>query len=136
MAFIKIVESNDAFPWHPVNEETGEKYDSVFKLRIVPDEEDAQIRKRHTRPQWEKKTRRMVDKLDDAAYLTDILDYAIVDWSGIQSATKGTDLPCTSDLKARLPEKWKAEIIRLCSGKEAGDVIAKADQEKKVLSSI
>jgi hypothetical protein len=34
-----------------------------------------------------------------------------------------------------LPEKWKAEIFRLCSAKEAGDVVAadKADQEKKAL---
>lgn len=136
MAFITIVDSDEAFPWQPVNEESGQAYESSFELRIVPDEVDKEIRKRHTRPTWEKKSRRMVDKLDDAAYIADVLDYAIVGWSHIKASTTGQDLPCSTEMKARLPERWKAEVLRLCSGKEAGELAeTKADQEKKVSKS-
>ena len=132
MAFITIVDTDDAFPWQPVDEESGKAYESSFELRIVPDDADKEIRKRHTRPTWEKKSRRMVDKLDDAAYIADILDYAIVGWSHIKASTTGQDVPCSTEMKARLPEKWKAEILRLCSGKEAGELAeTKAEQEKK-----
>ncbi len=135
MAFITIVETDDAFPWQPTDEESGKKYDSVFSLRIVPDEVDRDIRKRHTHPTWQKKTRSMVDKLDDASYIADIIDYAIVGWSNIKAAGTGADLPCTAAMKTRLPERWKSEVLRLCSGKEAGDVVAAAEQEKKDLKT-
>lgn len=136
MAFITVVETDDAFPWQPTDDETGKKYDSVFSLRIIPDEVDKEIRKRHTRQTFQKKTRSMVDKLDDANYISDLIDYAIVGWSGLKAATTGADLPCTAEMKARLPEKFKADILRLCSGKEAGDVVAAAEQEKKASKSI
>lgn len=136
MAFITIVETDEAFPWQPIDEESGKPYESSFSLRIVPDDIDRDIRKKHTRPSFEKKTRRMVDKLDDASYIADVIDYAIVGWTGIKAATTGAELPCTADMKGRLPEKWKAEILRLCSGKEAGDVVAAAEQEKKASKPI
>lgn len=129
--FIQIVPDDDAFEWQPLDEESGKPYDSTFSLRIVSDEIDKEIRKRHTRDRWEKKTRQMRPTLDDAAYITDILDHAIVGWAGIKNAKTGAELPCNADMKARLPERWKAEILRLCSGKEAGDVIAKAEDTKK-----
>lgn len=133
MAFITVVDTDGPFPWQPVDEESGKPYESAFQLRIVPDEVDKEIRKRFTRPVWEKKTRRMIDKLDEAAYIADLLDYAIVGWSNIKASSTGRDLECTSEMKTRLPERWKSEIIRLCSGKEAGELsAAKADEEKKV----
>lgn len=135
MAFITIVETDEAFAWQPTDEESGKKYDSVFSLRIIPDDVDKDIRKRHTKQVWQKKTRSMVDKLDEPSYIADLIDYAIVGWSGMKAASTGADLPCSTDMKGRIPEKFKAEVLRLCSGKEAGDVVAAAEQEKKALKS-
>jgi hypothetical protein len=130
--FIQIIDTDDAFDWTPVNEDTTEPYASTFQLRLVTDEADQEIRKQHTRATWDKKQRRTVDKLNEPAYVSDVLDHAILGWTGIKAAKSGAELPCTSAMKARLPEKWKAEILRLCSGKEAGDVVAQVEQEKKV----
>lgn len=135
MAFITIVETDEAFAWQPTDEDSGKKYDSVFSLRIVPDEVDKDIRKRHTKQVWQKKTRSMVDKLDEPSYIADLIDYAIVGWSGMKAASTGAELPCSTEMKTRIPEKFKAEVLRLCSGKEAGDVVAAAEQEKKALKS-
>lgn len=135
MAFVKILDDDVPFEWRPTDEETATQLESAFQLRVVPDEVDREIRKRHTRPTWDKKQRRMVDKLDDALYVADVIDFAIVGWTNVQSARSGQALPCTSDLKARLPEKWKAEVLRLCSGKEGGEVVARGEQEKKPSAS-
>ncbi len=132
--FIKIVDTDDAFDWTPVNEENGKAYDSSFQLKIVTDDDDKALRKKHTHQVFDKKQRRMVDKLDEASYIIEVLEVAIVGWKGITSATTGAELPCTNDLKGRLPEKWKADILRLCAGKEAGEVVS-ADQEKKALKT-
>jgi hypothetical protein len=110
--------------------------ESTFQLRIVSDDTDAELRKTHTKQVWDKKQRRTVDKLNEGAYIVALLDYAIVGWSGIKDARTGDDVACTAALKARLPEKVKAEILRLCAAKEAGDVVSKAEQEKKVSASI
>jgi hypothetical protein len=134
--FITIVETDEAFDWTPVNEDTGEAYTSTFQLRLVTDEADQEIRKRHTRPVWDKKQRRTIDKLNEPAYVAEVVDHAIVGWTGIKAAASGAELPCTSAMKARLPEKWKAEILRLCSGKEAGEVVAQTEQEKKRSATI
>lgn len=132
MAFIKIVESDEAFEWSPVHEEKGEPYESVFQLRLVTDDVDGALRKKATGRIKDERSRMMVDKLRESEYIAAVLDYAIVGWRGVQSAESGKELPCTTALKARLPERWKAEILRLCAGKEAGDVVAHSDQEKKV----
>lgn len=132
--FIQIVDTDDAFDWTPVNEETGQPYESTFQLKLVTDDTDSVLRKHHTRQVFDKKQRRMVDKLDETAFIIDVLDAAIVGWTGIKASSTGDPLPCTKAMKGRLPEKLKAEILRLCAGKEAGDVVS-ADQEKKALKS-
>jgi hypothetical protein len=126
--FVQIIDTDDAFDWQPINDDTGQPYDSVFQLRIITDEVDKDLRKRRTKSVLDRKKHQMVDKLDEAAYVGDLLEHAIVGWSGIKG-TKGNDVPCTPDMKTRLPERWKTEILRMCAGKEGGAVAA--DQEKK-----
>lgn len=133
--FIQIVETDDAFDWTPLDDETGKPYQSTFQLRVVSDDADQDLRRRHTRAVLDKRQRKMVQTLDEAAYIADLLDYAIVGWAAVRSATTGLDLACSAPMKARLPERWKAEILRLCAGKEAGDVVAQREQEKKVSKS-
>ncbi len=134
--FIQIVDTDDAFDWTPVNEETGQPYESTFQLKLVTDDIDKELRKKHTRPVWDKKQRRTLDKLDESAFVIDLLDAAIVGWKGVKAASTGLELPCTAAMKARLPEKWKAEVLRLCAAKEGGDVVSQAVQEKKASKPI
>jgi hypothetical protein len=136
MAFINIVETDESFTWRPVDDATGEPYESALELKIVSDETTKDLRRKHTKPTFDPKTRARMDKLDDFAYVADILDTAIVSWTGVKNAKTGEELPCTSALKARLPERWKAEIFRLCVAKEAGDVVSQSAQEKKVSETI
>lgn len=131
MAFITIVGTDEAFPWTPIDDKTGQPYESSFSLRIVPDEKDEEFRRKHTRISWDK--HRRVEQLNQAAYAADLIDYAIVTWSAVKDPA-GAEVVCTPAMKARLPEKWKAEILRLCSLKEAGEVLA--DQEKKLSKTI
>src|SRR5262249_49097798 len=109
--FVSIVEDDRPFDWSPVDEESGETYESVFQLRIVDDDTDKVIRKRHTRQVFDKKLRRTVDQLELAGYLADVIDFAIVGWTKVKNARTGDELACTAALKTRLPEKWKAEIL-------------------------
>lgn len=136
MTFIAIVETDDSFPYQPIDESTGQPYDSVLDLRIVSDKKNEELQKANTSQAWDKKSHRMVDRLNNFKYTEDLLDYAIVGWQGVKSATTGADLPCTPELKTRLPEKWKVEVIRLCLAKEAGDVVSKATEEKKLSAPI
>lgn len=132
MSFITIVETDEAFDWRPTS--GGEPMDSAFRLRIVPDDARKKIRKENTHKTFVQ--HRPVDELSEEAYEADLLDYAIVDWSGIKAAGTGEDVPCTKAMKIRLPLKWKIEIMRLCAAKEAGDMIAEATEEKKRSASI
>jgi hypothetical protein len=132
MAFIHVVDNDESFTWTPTDPSTGEPYESSFDLRIVSDDAVKDLRKKYTKQVFSKDDRKMVDRLDDVGYVGAVLDYAITGWRGIKAATTGEELPCTAAMKARLPERWKAEIFRLCAAKEAGDVVARADEEKKL----
>ena len=131
MACIAILDSDEPFDWSPIKPETGERSESVFSLRIVTDEVDRKLRLAHTRPAFDKTLRAMVDQLDLSAYTLAVIDAAIVDWRNVKAASTGADLPCTVAMKARLPERLKSEILRLCANKEGGEVMAAAAEEKK-----
>lgn len=134
MSFIQIVDSDESFDWSPIDEATGKPYESSFALRVVNDDVDKEIRKKHTKKYWDKGRR--VEEFDQASYVIDVLDYAIVGWTNVKNAKTGEPVTCTTAMKARLPEKWRSEVLRLCAGKEAGDVLAQAEQEKKRFTSI
>ncbi len=97
---------------------TPEGTQSTFELRIVPDDVEKEARKQATRKEWDKGQR--TESFDVHAFLARILDYAIVDWTGIKvrDANGVSELPCTKANKLLLPEKVKSEINRLCLGKE------------------
>lgn len=127
--FIEIVTTDEAFEWRPVDEKSGQPYASVFQLRQISDDVDQRIRKAHTTKWWDKGRR--VEETDQASFAIALLDYAIVGWTHVKDARTGDELPCTAAVKARLPERWRVEIQRLCYLKEAGEVVARATQEKK-----
>lgn len=136
MAFITVIDADEPFRWQPRDDDTGLLSETAFMLRIVPDDVDADIRKRNSPKTWEKKSRQMVRELNTPLYISDVIDYAIVSWTDLKHAITGGDMPCTAKVKALLPEKWKSEILRLCSGKEAGDFLSSIEHEKKASKPI
>ena len=134
MGFVSILTDTAPFDWSPEDAQ-GKLTDTVFSLQLIDDAVDEQLTKRHTKPVFDKKQRKMVPTLDAAAYYRDVLQTAILDWRGLKDARTGQDVACTDALKALLPERVKLEIIRLCAGKEGGEAVA-ADQEKKLSATI
>ena len=127
--FIEVVEDGEVRDWQYTNPETGQQFDSVFHLRVAPDEIQKVWRKKYTTREFNRGQR--VENVDWVKYNQDALDYCIVGWEGVRA--KGTDLPCEREWKLRLPEMIKAEIIRLCVGKELGqvgvDAVAAVDED-------
>ena len=133
MAFLTIIEDDQTFEYQPFDLTSGQRMESVFVLRIVPDSVMKDLRQQYTKPVWEQHQR--IERMDDMAFGRALVDYAIVDWRGIKSARSDDDLPCTPEMKAKLPETVKADIIRLCAAKEAGAAVREAAEEKKRSSS-
>jgi len=111
--YIEIV--TDTFDWNPEGTKT------TFKLRIVDDATEKKFR-RESQPKAKWVRGRQVDNFDQHAFVNKCLDYAIVEWSGVRH--KGVEFPCTTANKLFLPETVKTEIIRLCLGKQAGELVA------------
>jgi hypothetical protein len=122
--FIEIVENNDIVGWQYVNPDTKQQYDSQFNLRVADKDVQKKWKKKYTRVEMSRSGRQEI--VDWAGYNEDALDFCIVGWTGVRR--KGVDLPCEREWKLLLPEMVKAEIIRLCIGKELGQ--AQADEQQ------
>lgn len=133
MGFLKIIEDDETFEYAPVDPTTGVRMDTVFTLRLVPDEKLKDWRRTLTVRTFE--NHNPVTRVDEMQFAAHLVDYAIVSWSGLRSARDDKELPCTAEMKAKLPETVKADIIRMCGAKEAGAEVAKAVEEKKLSKS-
>lgn len=117
---IEIVDEGDVHPWHYRDPQTKRRYNSVFNLRVIPKEVENRLRKKHNRFEFVRGAR--VDDFQSADFVADVIDYAVQGWSGV--TTNGREIPCTKETKVRLPEPIKAEIVRLCLGRELGMALA------------
>ena len=133
MAFISIVEEQDTFLYHPVDPSTGQQTETTLTLRIVPDDQLKILRRKHTQTKWEHGQR--VETIEPISYGCDLVDYAIVDWTGVKAKSTGGELPCERKYKLLLPERVQGEVIRRCAGKEGGDEDS-AVASKKLSASI
>ena len=91
--------------------------DAVLTLRVPGDPQVDVFRKRNRSTKWV--NGQHVEEFDAFAFAADIVDASIVCWVGVV-AQGGQALPCERATKLMLPEKVKAEVVRLCLGKEAG----------------
>lgn len=124
-SFITIIENpRDTFRWHYSDPDTGQRFDTEFELRLIPDDTNTVFRKRHTRTEWKNGQRR--EEVNGDGYGDDLIDYAIVGWQGMYAVNREgqkSEIPCERRYKVMLPEKLKAEVIRLCLGKELGQAL-------------
>jgi hypothetical protein len=117
---IEIVQPDDVRDYQFVDPDTKVKYDSVFQIRVVPNDEQKKMRKRATT--FENTRRGREERFDWQSFVEECLDYAITGWKKVQM--KGQDLPCERQYKSMLPEIVRAEIVRLCVGRELGEIQA------------
>ena len=134
MSFISILTGSEPFEWSP-DDEQGKPSETVLVLQIITDDMDTELRKAHTRPVLDKKSRRMIPTLDDSGYTAAVIDAAIVNWRGVTDARTGAEIPCSEAMKRLIPERIKLDVLRLCAGKEGGAVVA-AEAEKKRSATI
>lgn len=106
MAFIEIVEDQETFEL-----EIG---DSVLTLRRFDSEVYKKIEKKHTKREKNYRTGQVIKDVDEYAVNLDLLDYMIIDWRGIKSPTTGEDVPCTKEVKQKLPGSVKIQITEAC----------------------
>jgi hypothetical protein len=117
---IEIVQPNEVRKYQFVDPDTKVKYDSVFDIRVVPN--DTQKRYRQEATTYEQTRRGREERFDWQGFVEKCLDYCIVNWTGVRH--EGKELPCESVYKNMLPEIVKSEIVRLCVGRELGEIQA------------
>lgn len=128
MGFIHIVDETDTITWQPESED-GTKLDSVLTLQVLSDKQLSDLRKRHNKTAFKHGQR--VEDFDSFGFTNDVVDAAIVGWTGVFRGGTDDPLPCTREVKLRLPERLKIEVVRLCAGREAGRLYEGGAAESK-----
>jgi len=128
---IVIVDADETFPWR-----WDDLPGTLFTLRIVDDDKHTQLRRENTKIKTDRTGRHEVtdwNAVGEASLL-----HAIVGIGGLKRRVReatvdvdfdALDYAAQSRIKALLPERCKAEILRICVGKEAGEAAA---AEKKL----
>ena len=111
--FIEIIEDQETFEL-----EIGE---SAFTLRRFDSETYRKIEKKHTKREKNLRTGQIFREVDEYAVNEDLMDYMIVGWRGIKSPTTGNDVPCTKEMKNKLPGSVKVQIIDACDADSITD---------------
>jgi len=115
--FIQIVEDGaPPFPWQWTSD--AGKMDTQFMLKVLPEVRTDALREKHTTQVWNKRSHQKEDKFDRMAYLADVLDEGITSWTGLVRMGTQEELPCVREIKNRLPEACKLDILRVVVGKE------------------
>lgn len=117
--FIELVEDEDVLPWRFTDPTTKITYASEFQLRVVPNSLKRLWEKEHTDTSYTRRGKQ--EDFNWGPWVDQCLDYAIVGWDGVRR--RGQELPCTPENKLKLPEIIRAEIVRLCVGKELGEIM-------------
>lgn len=106
MGFIEIVEEEETFELF-----MGE---TKFTLRRFDSETYKDIERKHTKRHKNFRQGGFISEIDDYAVNEDLLDYMIVGWEGVKSPTTGQDVPCTREMKLKLPNTAKVQIVEAC----------------------
>jgi hypothetical protein len=128
-----VTDTDDVFPYRP-KDDAGNEYGSTLYLRIVPEEVQEALRKKHTR--MKKRRGGAVPEVDIQAAADDEIDYAITSWGSIngvrlvEGRKEVFPLECTRQNKLKLPERIKTDVYRMCSNRELGDALTEDDGDE------
>lgn len=106
MSFIEIIEDQETFEL-----KIGK---STLTLRRFDTDIFKEIEKRHTTRTKNLRQGGWIKEIDEYAVNEDLLDYMIVDWKKIKSPISHEDVPCTKEMKNKLPGSAKVQIIDAC----------------------
>lgn len=123
MGYLTLIQPDETFVHVPLLPD-GTKSEATLTLRVIGEAQQTALRKKHTATSWQNGQR--VQQTDSLALANDLIDAAIVGWTGVQDS-HGKALPCERMFKLLLPERLQAEVVRLCAGKEAGYGAAEAE---------
>lgn len=83
--------------------------DTTYTVRQIPPHVNRALSKKHTETPINRQTGHREQNVDQLALIDDLLDYALVEWSGIQLG--GVDVDCTREHKLCLDYPRKAALI-------------------------
>lgn len=86
----------------------GDK-DTTYTLRALTKVKYREVIRRHTRKVPNRATRAMEDQTDHEAVSDELLDYALVDWTGVVAG--GVTAPCTTENKNILDPRRQSAIL-------------------------
>ena len=108
---VKLQDPNPSATWTVKDSQiiaNGDK-ETSYTLRALTKSVYREITRRHTRKVPNKATRSMQDETDNEAAADDLLDYALVDWSGV--VANGMLVPCSTENKHLLDPQRQAAIL-------------------------
>jgi hypothetical protein len=92
-----------------LDEVSGGDPGTVYTVRQIPPQINRELAKKHTERPINKRTGQRESVVDNVSLLDDLVDYALVDWSGI--LLKGEKAPCTRENKLLLDYQRKVALI-------------------------
>jgi hypothetical protein len=90
--------------------------ETIYQVRHITPKKHAEIVKQNTTRMPNRRTHVPDDVIDWAKVSIALLDYALVDWSGVTS--KGQPLPCTLDYKLLLDGPRRSRLLELAGMNE------------------
>ena len=122
MSFIEIVSDDERNVY-----ELGE---SKIIYRRFDSEVFYKIQKKHTQKKGiNKRTGLPNVETDDKAINDELLDWLIVEWTGIHHPQTGQDVPCTKENKLKLPSSIKTQLIERADAENTQQEIAEAEKK-------
>lgn len=85
--------------------------DTTYTVRQIPPAVNRQMAKTHTRPVINGKTGAREQQVDNIGLVDDLLDYALLEWTGI--LLKGAPAPCVREHKELLDYPRKVALLSL-----------------------
>jgi hypothetical protein len=89
------------------NGDTGTSY----TVRQIPPDVNREIAKKHTKYTPNSRTHRRDEDVDNVGFMDDLIDYALMDWSGILD--DGAPAPCTRENKLLLDMPRKIALLKV-----------------------
>lgn len=95
--------------------------ETVYTLRALTSAIVREIRKPYMKQVFNRRTHRLEDvpltEVEEIAYGLDLLDYALVDWTGV--VYQGQPIPCTREHKALLDPRRRSSLVGLAALNQA-----------------
>jgi hypothetical protein len=98
--------------------------DTTYTVRQIPPDESRKVVLAHTKKVLNKRTGRMDEITDEYDVTLDLLDRALVDWTGI--GINGEAVPCTREHKLKLDGVRRTALLQIAGLNRSAEVRAES----------